>query len=324
MKYLRLNSLDPYLNLAIEEYMLECEDEDVMMLWQNSPCVVVGKNQNIRAEVDISAASELGILPVRRITGGGAVYHDGGNVNYTFISNKGSEGIDFASFSAPIIEALRSLGVSVSLSGRNDLCLSDGRKISGNAQCTRGGRVLHHGTLLFNADLAILGRILTPDEEKLRSKAVRSTSSRVANLSELLPSVGSAAELMDLIEDHIIRSMKAELTDAPDCEKIRLLRERNASSEWLYPTYGIGAKYTIEKKKRYPFGSVYAEMAVVGERIENIKIGGDFFGTADVAELEKLIIGKTYGELGDVLSDKTVGAAISGMSAEELISLLSD
>ena len=322
MKYIRLNTLDPYLNLAIEEYMLEDECDSVMMLWQNSPSVVVGKNQNIRAEVDTAAISELGILPVRRITGGGAVYHDRGNINYTFISDKSSEGIDFASFSAPIIDALASLGVTAALSGRNDLCLPDGRKISGNAQCTRGNRVLHHGTLLFAADLGILGRILTPDEEKLKSKAVKSTSARVANLSELLPDVGSAKELMDLIEDYIIRTTDAEVIDVPECEKVRALAERNASSEWLYPTHGVGSKYTIAKKKRYPFGSVCAEMTVVGERIENIKISGDFFGVSDVSGLEELVTGKKYSELEDALSDQVTAAAIMGMSTKELIELL--
>ena len=322
MKYLRLDSLDPYLNLAIEEYMLDYEQDSIMMLWQNQPCVVVGKNQNIRAEVDTAALSSLGILPVRRITGGGAVYHDGGNINYTFISHKGGEGIDFASFSAPIIDALASLGITISLSGRNDLCLPDGRKVSGNAQCVRGNRILHHGTLLFDADLGILGKILTPDEEKLKSKAVRSTSSRVANLSELLPNIKSARELMDIIEDYIIKTMHAEVADVPSCEKIKVLRERNSSSEWLYPIRGIGAEYTIMKKKRYPFGSVEVLMSVVGERIENIKIGGDFFGTADISELEKLLSGKAISELCGVLDDDAVGTSISGMSAGELISLL--
>lgn len=302
--------------------MLDYEKDSVMMLWQNEPCVVVGKNQNIRAEVDTAALSSLGILPVRRITGGGAVYHDGGNINYTFISHKGGEGIDFASFSAPIIESLASLGITLSLSGRNDLCLPDGRKVSGNAQCVRGDRVLHHGTLLFDADLGILGKILTPDEEKLKSKAIRSTSSRVANLSGLLPNIKSAGELMDIIEDYIIRTMRAEVADIPSCEKIKALRERNGSSEWLYPTRGIGAEYTIVKKKRYPFGLVEILMSVVGERIKYIRIGGDFFGTADISELENLISGRAFGELCGVLDDEAVGSSIAEMSAKELIALL--
>ena len=322
MKYLRLDSLDPYLNLAIEEYLFESESDEVMMLWQNSPSVVVGKNQNIRAEVDIAALRSHGILPVRRITGGGAVYHDGGNINYTFISKRGEDGIDFATFSKPVIDALRGLGVTLTLSGRNDLCLPDGRKVSGNAQCARGDRLLHHGTLLFDSDLERLGAVLTPDEEKLKTKAVKSTRSRVANLRELLPHVGSAVELIDLIEKHIIDNMHPEVIAAPTGDKINALRERNGSEEWLFPASGISAKYSLTRKKRYPFGTVEAELSFLGERIGEARLFGDFFSAADISGLEELLRGKGKRELCEMLTDGFVLEHIHGMRAEELIELI--
>ncbi len=321
MKYLRLSTLDPYLNLAIEEYLFNTEHDDVLMLWQNAPSVIVGKNQNIRAEVDMAALHRYEVLPVRRITGGGAVYHDAGNINYTFIS-AGNGGIDFATFSRPIIDALGSLGIALSLSGRNDLCLADGRKVSGNAQCAKGGRVLHHGTLLFAGDLERLGKILTPDPEKLKTKAVKSTRARVANLSELLPDLKSAGELMDKIEDYILSTMHPAVIEAPACAEVIALRERNASDEWLYPSHGISAECTVTRKKRYPFGSVEAELAIVGERIKSVRIYGDFFGTEPIERLEALIAGHTPSELSEILTDEAVGSSVAGLRAKELVDLI--
>lgn len=321
MKYLRLKSLDPYLNLAIEEYLFKSSDEDVIMLWQNGPSVVVGKNQNIRAEVDTAALKRLGIKPVRRTTGGGAVYHDGGNINYSFICHSAEDGIDFARFSEPIIAAIGALGVRLSLSGRNDLCLEDGRKVSGGAQTREGERVLHHGTLLFNTDLNVLGKVLTPDEEKLKTKAIKSTKARVANLCELLP-LGTAAELMDLIEKYVIQSMGADIMEAPTDEKINSLYERNASDAWLYPTRGISAACTVKKKRRYPFGTVEIELSYMGERISGAKISGDFFGAREVDELSAMLIGHTDAELVYLFDDYTVGSYISGMTATELLQLI--
>ena len=186
MKFLRLNTTDPYYNLAVEEYLFRHATEDVFMLWQNEPCVVIGKNQNAYAEINMDVARRDGIAVVRRITGGGAVYHDDGNVNYTFIAASGNASLDFSRFCAPIIDALCEVGVTAALSGRNDLTV-DGKKISGNAQHSANGKTLHHGTLLFDSDLEKLSSVLHVDEEKLRAKSIRSVRSRVINLKTLLP-----------------------------------------------------------------------------------------------------------------------------------------
>ena len=323
MKYYRLKSTDPYYNLAVEEYLLESSDEDTVMLWQNEPSVVVGVNQNIRAEVDTAALVRRGIHPVRRITGGGAVYHDGGNVNYTFIG-RGTGGIDFATFSRPIVDALASLGVTLSLSGRNDLCLPDGKKVSGNAECKRGERVLHHGTLLFDADLSVLGEVLTPDPEKLATKAIRSTPSRVANLKPLLTDIPSVEALIQRIEDYMITALGAVRTEVPRDEKIDALAARNRSDAWLYPTSGISSRLSVTKSRRYPYGRVSAELSFLGDVISMVHISGDFFGESSVRELERLLVGHRPSELSDALSGIDVGKYVHGMTKEELIRLISE
>ena len=185
MRLYILNDHNPYRNLATEEYLFETSDDDVMILWQNDPTVVIGKNQNAFAEINTDFTEKKGILIARRISGGGAVYHDLGNVNYTFISTKSKNEIDFKTFTLPIIEALAHLGISAELTGRNDIEVC-GKKISGNAQHVKENKVLHHGTLLFNSDLGVLSSALNVDEEKIKTKAIKSARSRVINIIDLI------------------------------------------------------------------------------------------------------------------------------------------
>ena len=248
MKFLLLNSHDPYLNLAVEEYMFKNSDDDVFMLWQNEKTVVIGKNQNAYAEINTDFVTENGITVARRITGGGAVYHDLGNLNYTFISSSRDKGIDFEYFTAPILEALRSLGISAELSGRNDLETS-GLKFSGNAQCSDGKRVLHHGTLLFDSDITVLSKALSVDEEKLKAKAVKSTRSRVTNLKPLIGRELTVEEFITIISDFVIKKYSPKIITPPENAEIEKLRQRNSSKEWIYPNRAYLSSYTIRKKK---------------------------------------------------------------------------
>ncbi|HML45867.1 MAG TPA: lipoate--protein ligase family protein, partial [Clostridia bacterium] len=191
-------SNDPAWNLALEQTLLETVQEDLFLLWQNGPSVIVGRNQNARAEVDESLVEALGLPVVRRMTGGGAVYHDLGNLNFSYIECRaGGHFGDFARYTKPVLEALRQLGIDAELGGRNDL-LVDGRKISGNAQCLWRGRMLHHGTLLFDADLTVLGRVLRPDPAKLAGKGVASVRSRVTNLRAVCPGL-TLDQLLDAL-----------------------------------------------------------------------------------------------------------------------------
>lgn len=322
MKFITLKTTDPYYNLAVEEYLFLHSDDDVFMLWQNDRTVVIGKNQNAYAELDVDYAREQGIIIARRITGGGAVYHDMGNLNYTYISTKkGQNEIDFATFCAPIIDFLRSMGIEASLSGRNDIIVC-GKKVSGNAQHSANGRVLHHGTLLYDSDMAALSRVLRVDREKLKTKAIRSVSSRVMNLSEFLPLEGGVDELAEKIMTSIMQTVGGERAEVPQKDEIYALAERNRSDEWLFPERALLSEYTVTKKRRYPFGSVEITLAMSGDTIENAGISGDFFGNKPIGELEEILCGAKKNEISNRIKGISVDCYIFGMTNGELVEFL--
>ena len=192
MKTYKSNSTDAAFNISFEEDIFENydSDEEFFMLWRNDKAVIVGFNQVIENEVDLEFAKQHGISVVRRKTGGGAVYHDLGNVNYTYISKNVSEFGNFLVFAQPVIDFLRAHGVDACHIGKNDIGINDGtiyRKISGNAQRIKDGYILHHGTLMFDVDIEVLEKVLTPDPAKLTGKGIKSIRSRVCNISEYLP-----------------------------------------------------------------------------------------------------------------------------------------
>lgn len=322
MKYLKLTSTDPYRNLAIEEFLFLHADEEILMLWQNAASVILGRNQSAYAEVDLSYANAHGIQIARRITGGGAVYHDLGNINYTFISPCAkNHSLDFAAFSKPITDALASFGIKATLTGRNDLEV-DGKKISGNAQYRRGDRVLHHGTLLFDTDPTKLDAVLRPDEEKIRSRAIRSVHARVCNLRPLLPQIPDAGAFCVHLERFIDAHYAPTHICAPENEEIERLAERNASLDWLYPKKDMLSDYSTVKKKRYPFGTVEVRLEMSDDKIRSAHFVGDFFATAPVEELEALLCGTRLLEIEETLAKTDVGAYICGMRTEELARML--
>ncbi len=319
MKFLKLTTTDPYLNLAIEEYLFDTSDEDVFMLWQNEPTVVIGKNQNAFAEIDIGYAEEKGIHIARRITGGGAVYHDLGNVNYTYISvNSKSGDIDFSSYAEPIIKSLEKINICTKLSGRNDILIGY-KKFSGNAQHRKDARVLHHGTILFNSDLGVLSSVLRPDEEKLRAKAIKSTRSRVINLTEVIEPKISVSEFIELLSNSIIEMYSPSVISAPTEGEVFNIRDRNKSCEWLFPERSYVADYEVVKKSRYSFGGVETHLKMKNDIISDVKIFGDFFGSKSITELEKMLVGKRIREINLLLSTVKLDEYISGMTSELFI-----
>jgi len=186
MKYIFNPSTDPHFNLALEEYvMTNCKDgETYFLLWQNEPSIIIGKHQNTVEEINSSFVKDNNIHVVRRLSGGGAVYHDLGNLNFTFIIGSGKEGMfDFGKFTQPIVKMLQSRGVNAELNGRNDLTI-EGKKFSGNSQYIKNNRLLHHGTLLFNSNLEDVAKALMVSGEKIESKGVKSIRSRVTNILE--------------------------------------------------------------------------------------------------------------------------------------------
>ncbi len=292
------------------------------MLWQNAHTVVIGKNQNAFAEVDLDALSRDGVYLARRITGGGAVYHDLGNVNFSFISAKSGEtGLDFAKFTAPILKALASLGIHAELSGRNDLLL-DGQKFSGNAQYSANGRTLHHGTLLFDADLTVLSRYLRPDEEKLKAKGIKSVRSRVTNLAPHLQISATTGEFIGLLTRFLREEYVPIEPPVPQGAEIDALFARNASREWLFPERELVAGYTLHQKMRFPFGSVEITLSMHNDTVRDAMIRGDFFGSAPIEELEEMLREKTLDEIALLSPGISFSDYVSGMQASDFLQLL--
>ena len=338
MKIYINESTDPYFNLASEEYLLEHSDDDIFMLWRNSPAVIIGRNQNAFAEINFEFTGARGIKVVRRLTGGGAVFHDLGNVNFTFISPAGGElsrgiregGLDFGYFTKPVVEALAGLGVAASLSGRNDIvaeCGGESRKVSGNAQCVfpaSDGKVktMHHGTLLYSADMTSMQGALNVDPEKLKSKGVRSVRSRVMNISELIPE-GRRPDVtgfMDYLADFAAERFGtgAERFDGETISGIQALADTKYSTdEW---NIGKMANFGLTRKKRFGFGTVGLGLDVREGRIARIRLDGDYFGVRDISELEKTLTGAfcSREEIERRLTEAGVGGYIAGAEAAEL------
>lgn len=329
----RNESTEPYFNMACEEYLLSTLREPAVMLWRNAPAVIIGKNQNARENVDFGFAEANGIKVVRRLTGGGAVFHDLGNVNYTFIVPGTDAPYDFRSFSEPIIEALASLGISAECSGRNDL-LADGRKFSGTARCeyvSPGGTlVMHHGTLLFDADISRLTGALKVDPEKIRSKGIKSTASRVVNLSSLLKSPMSVLDFIDHLRRFFLaRGAEERSFSESDRKKIAALaKEKYASPAWIFRA---GAEdFDISREKRYPFGNVRVSVSCAAHDvglspvISRASLDGDFFGDKDKSVVEKALVGAEFTRSGILaaLSATDVGASVHGADAETIAELL--
>lgn len=293
MLFIKTNFFNPAYNLACEEYYYRETKEDVFMLWQNDPVVVIGKNQNLYDEVDLDYAQEQGIGVIRRITGGGAVYHDHGNVNYTFItSREKARSLDFEYFTRPIVMALGQMGVKATLSGRNDL-LVDGRKISGNAQTADQQRILHHGTLLFQSDLGVLSRVLKPDPAKGYGKKIQSVRSRVANICEFLPitqqGVGDFIRRLEGFVDSLY-GCRPQIAD-PHAVMAAPYTDKYNQEDWIY---GRKLHYDYKLKKRYPFGTLVLCFNLSQGALADLHFEGDFFSLQDTRPLENALCGVTY------------------------------
>lgn len=325
MKVILSPFTDPHLNLALEEYILnEYTQGDVAMLWRNERSVIIGKNQNTYAEVDLDFIEKNNIPVVRRITGGGAVFHDMGNVNFTFVSDY-KEG-DFGSYKAfaqPICDYLKTLGLTAEVSGRNDI-EAGGFKISGNAQTVVKNRILQHGTLLYSADLKSLSGALKPKAQKLSGKGISSVRSRVENIKSLAGSSLSAEEFLSELHAFFLSLENAEKTEL--CEKDilasqRLCLEKYEKFEW---NFGFSPEFSLVKENRFSKGSVEAHLQIKDGIIAQIKIFGDFFGIMPISELENALIGVRFisTAVSERLEKLCVSDYISGVSNSEFVNLL--
>lgn len=329
MRIILNDSRDPYFNLAAEEYLLENSVSDIFMLWQNDRSVIIGKNQNVWSEVNTDYTEANGIAVVRRLTGGGAVFHDPGNVNFTFITDaKGDEGIDFKRFILPVISAIDTLGIKADADGRNDI-VSDGYKISGNAQCRyrcKDGRerIMHHGTLLYDADLGALAGALHVNEEKLRSKGIKSVSSRVKNLRNIGGLSMTADEFTRYLLAYAEREYgcTAEMLSGEEKDGIVIMAETKYSTwEW---NFGKSPECENVREKRFLWGSITIGYTLKRGVFSDVSVNGDFFGTEDVGELGDALLGVRFdrASVSGTLEMVPIGKMISGATADDIITLL--
>lgn len=338
MLYIFDTCTDPYWNLAAEEYLLKEHTEPIFRIWRNDNAIIVGHYQNTIAEIDVDVVKNNHIKVVRRITGGGAVFHDLGNVNFTFIEQKNpleDASAMFARFTKPIIEAINSLGVKAYLEGRNDL-LIDGCKFSGNAVCIYKDRVLQHGTMLFSSCMSDLAAALKARPEKFQGKAVQSTRKRVTNISEHLPleyKDMSATDFQQYILDFIMERYGGSIYEytPKDIEAIdKLCAEKYSQEAW---NFGSSPNYSFSNVKKLSGGIVEFYFDVEGGLIRNFKVYGDYFFTRPTEEFVEMFEGTPHNynlieskmfDLDTELKKSNplgIGAYFNGIDAREIIGM---
>lgn len=318
-------SIEPYFNQAVEEYFLKNSDENIFMLWRNDNAIIVGKHQNTLAEINVDNVKERNIKVVRRLTGGGAVFHDLGNVNYTFIMGYGAEGakVDFKKYNQPIIDVLANLGVKAHFSGRNDILIDD-QKFSGNAEHIyhQKQRVLHHGTLLFASNVKDISDALKVNPLKFEGKARKSVVSRITNISSHLKEDIGVEAFRQRVMMHITKlypdAVPYTLTETDKREIQKLADEKYSTWEW---NYGYSPKYGLKKGVKTNGGHVEVHLNVDKGLIIDLDIFGDFFVNRDIEQLVTSLKGVEHREEAVLakLKEMQSSSYFNNISEEELL-----
>ena len=324
---------DPRINLAIEIFLLQemKVDEPILLFYINEPSIIIGRNQNTIEEINKDYVDAHGIHVVRRFSGGGAVYHDFGNLNFSFIMpDDGNSFRDFEKLTKPIVHALHEMGVEgAQLKGRNDLVIDD-MKFSGNAMYATNGRMFAHGTIMFDSDINEVVNALKVRKDKIESKGIKSIRSRVTNIKPFLPKDKQDMTTEAFREEILLKIFGV---DSVDQVKTYTLTEEdwvkiNEISDKYYRNwdwnYGKSPAFDIERRKRFPIGSIEVRFNVQEGKITEAKIYGDFFGLGDIADVEQAFIGTRYDKsaLKDVIDQIDVKKYFGNITPEDLLELV--
>lgn len=315
------SSNDPFFNIASEEYLLKQFTDDIFMLYINTPSVIIGKHQNTFAEIDYRYAKEKGIKIIRRLSGGGAVYHDLGNLNFCFILN-GKEGklVDFKGYTKPIVAALSKLGVMAKFEGHNSLTVN-GLKFSGNAEHVYKRRVMHHGTILFSSSMETLAEVLYVDTGKYNDRAIKSVRAKTANISDFMNVDMRIEEFADFLMDHIQQSFaeaeryRFSQSDIVAIEK--LVTQKYTTWDW---NFGYSPSYYFTRKAEINGESITVDIAVDKGLLSSLKLSGDSFLSDQWIDIEQKLVGLRHNpdELTQILEQMGLEENLS----EELLKLL--
>lgn len=321
-------SHDASFNLALEEYCLlnlPIDEKSYLLFYVNAPSIIIGKHQNTVEEIDTDVVKEQGIRVVRRISGGGAVYHDLGNLNFSFIRRFQREHFNnYREFTGPVVAALKELGVPAELTGRNDI-LVDGRKVSGNAQARRRDRMFSHGTLLFRSNLDDVVRALKPKPGKLASKGIQSIRSRVVNIGDFLPESMTLDSFKAALVTHLFPGEDGPetytLSEAQLAEVRALADSKYRTWEW---NYGSSPGFNLQRVHRFPIGEVDARLMVEKGVVRSARIYGDFFTDREIGDLEHALTGVRYeqDELRKAIADSHAEELLDGVGVEDWLELL--
>lgn len=318
---------NPKLNLALEEYALRNFDTstDYLLFYINEPSIIIGRNQNTLEEIHLEYVEDKQIHVVRRVSGGGAVYHDLGNLNFSFITNHDGKSIsNFKKFTAPVIRVLNQMGVQAELKGRNDILVNE-RKISGTAQFSTGKRMISHGTLLFNTDMTEVVKALQVKMSKIESKGHKSVRSRVANITEFLKNPmtmeGFKSQLLQGLYEASEPFETYRLTEKEWEAVHKLKAEKYDLWDW---NFGRSPKSNIQRTKRFDIGEIDMRIHIDKGHISDLTIYGDFFGEKAVSELEQILVGLAYNreDLSKALAKVNIQNYFGKLDKAEFLSLL--